>query len=67
MTTIILTTEDAEKFKMFQKHYDLFTQLEVNDVFNMQFGKVIMSFAYGELQNIIKEECVYSIKYPKKT
>lgn len=56
---IYLTAEDAEKFKMFQKHYDLFTQLDSNRALDLQFGKVTLNFAFGELQNIVQEKMVY--------
>ena len=58
-TTIILTAIDVEKFKLFQKHYDLFSKLEENEIFKMQFGKCILNIAFGTLQNIVKEEVVY--------
>ncbi len=35
--TILLTPIDVEKFKLFQKHYDLFTVLDENEVFDMKF------------------------------
>lgn len=57
--TIILTTEDAEKFKVFQKYYALFNMLIEKGVFNIQFGKCILNIAYGEVQNVVKEEVIY--------
>ena len=57
--TLILTKEEIEQFKVFQKNIVLFNLLLENKVFDMQFGKVILNIAYGELQNIVKEEMVH--------
>lgn len=57
--TLILTKEEIEQFKQFQKNIVLFNILLDNQVFEMQFGKVILNIAWGELQNIVKEEMVY--------
>lgn len=50
---------DAELFKKFQKHYDLIDTLDRRGIFEIQFGKCILNFAGGHLQNIIKEEVVW--------
>jgi hypothetical protein len=59
MVTVFLTTEDVDKFVRFQKHYDLFTTLEEKKAFDINFGKVIFNIAFGEVQNIVKEEIVW--------
>lgn len=56
---VILTTGDALMFKSFQKHYDLFCKLEDKGVFDIQFGKCVLNIAFGEIQNIVKEEVVW--------
>ena len=56
---VFLTPKDVDKFMQFQKHYDLFTTLENHDVFEVKFGKVIFNIAFGEIQNIVKEEVVW--------
>lgn len=57
--TIILTTPEAMMFRDYQKYHDLFVILKEKGVFDIQFGKCTMNFAFGELQNVIKEEVVY--------
>jgi hypothetical protein len=58
-TTIDLTDEDAKKFLLFQKYYDLFTILETKKALDIGFGKVIINIAWHEVQNVVKEEVVY--------
>lgn len=58
-TTITLSNEDAERFKSFQQHYDLFKMLEDKGAFTVQFGKVVLNIAFGEIQNCTKEEIVW--------
>ena len=55
MTTITLTDEDALKFIAFQRHYDLFTTLELTGALNTKYGKVIINFANGIPQNVVIE------------
>lgn len=57
--TIILTTPEAQMFKDFQQFHSTFALLIEKGVFDIQFGKAILNFQHGELQNIIKEEVVY--------
>lgn len=59
LTTIFLTPEDVDKFVQFQKHYDLFSIMNEKKVFDINFGKVIFNMAFGEIQNIVKEEVVW--------
>lgn len=58
-TTIILSEQEAKQFLLFQKYYDVFEKLSESNAFNMEFGKVTLNFAWGELQNIVKENMVY--------
>lgn len=57
--TIILNNEEAEKYKLFQKHYALFSTLQQKGVFDVQFGKCVLNIAFGQIQNIVKEEIVW--------
>lgn len=57
--TVILTQIEAEQFKRFQEHFNLFTEMERCKVFEIQYGKAIFNFAGGLLQNIVREEMVY--------
>ncbi len=57
--TIILTELDAEQFKLFQKYYDVFKAIDNTKALDIGFGKCILNFAFGELQNVVKEEVVY--------
>ena len=59
MVTVFLTQEDVDKFVQFQKHYELFTIMNEKKVFDVGFGKVIFNIAFGEVQNIVKEEIVW--------
>ena len=58
-TTIILDNEEAELFKSFQRHHDLFKHLEEKEAFSVKFGKVILNIDFGQVQNIVKEEIVW--------
>lgn len=60
--TVFLEPLDADKFLLFQKHYDLFTELENHGMFKMKFGKVILNIASGKIQNIVKEEMVWRLQ-----
>lgn len=60
--TLILTKEEIEQFKQFQKHIKFFNIILESGIFNIGFGKGIISFYAGELVNIVKEESVYQIK-----
>ena len=59
LVPIELTASDIEKFKLFQKHYELFLIMEERGVFNIQFGKCILNIANGDVQTITKEEGIY--------
>ena len=57
--TIILTEHEAKQFLLYQKYHDIFQKLNESNAFSLEFGKVTLNFAYGELQNIVKENMVY--------
>lgn len=57
--TLILTEEESIAFKLFQKHYDLFKILEETKALEIQYGKCVINIAFGQVQNIVKEESVY--------
>jgi len=46
---IYLTPEEA----------DVFTAIKQSNALNIRYGKVIMNFAGGVLQNVVKEEMVF--------
>lgn len=60
--TIILTNIEAEKWKEFQKNYELFTVMQDKGVFKIEFGKVILNIAYGNVQNMVVESMVWKNK-----
>ncbi len=57
--TLILANREADQFKLFQKHYAIFTEMLAKDVFDIGYGKVTLNFAHNELQNIVKEQIVW--------
>lgn len=59
LITIEITDNEALLFKEFQKHHAIFTTMQEKGIFDIQFGKATLNFAFGELQNIIKEEVVW--------
>ena len=56
---LILTKEEIEQFKQFQKHIELFNILLASGVFDIKYGKAIITFFNEELVNVVKEESVY--------
>lgn len=66
-TTLILTPLEAEAFVRFQKYHALFMVMEATGAFNVQHGKVVLNYAYGELQNIVKEEMVFKKDTDRRT
>lgn len=56
---IFLTALEIESFKLFQKYHSLFTTLKEEGIFDIKFGKCIINIAYGEVQNVVKEEVVF--------
>ncbi len=68
MKTLIkieLDDYEAEMFKLYQKYHDIFEKLSQVHAFDIEFGRLEMNFAFGELQNIKKEDMVY--RKPNKT
>lgn len=57
MNTIILSDEDVKLFMEFQKNYTLYSALAKE--LDIGYGKIIMNFAGGVLQNVVREEIVY--------
>lgn len=57
--TLFLTPIEADMFKRFQKYHLIFTELEKANAFDIKFGKIILNFAFNDLQNIVKEEVVF--------
>lgn len=56
---VYMTDEEAKQFLLYQKYHDIFEKLTEVHAFDLQFGKITMNFAFGELQNIVREEMVY--------
>jgi len=59
ITILIPNDETGRRWLLFQKHYDAFVALEQAGVFGIQYGKAVLNFNAGLLQNITKEEVVY--------
>jgi len=59
MITVELTPQDAKDFILFRKYQTLFEQLDKDKTLDLQFGKITLNYAFGELQNIVKEAMVY--------
>lgn len=57
--TVFMTEEEAQKFLLFQKRYEVFEELEKAKAFDIQYGEVVMSFVKGGLLSITKKEVVY--------
>jgi len=56
---IFSTTPEAMLFRDFQKYHEVFALMIKMGVFDVQYGKVILNFQQGELQNLTKEEIVW--------
>lgn len=54
--TILLTTPEAILFRDFQQFHKTFAILIKSGAFDIQYGKAVMNFAGGELQNVVLEE-----------
>lgn len=57
--TLILTTPEAILFRDFQQFHSTFALLVQKGVFDIKYGKAVLNFSNGELQNITKEEVVW--------
>ena len=60
-TPVFMTQCDVDKYMLFQKYYDIFNTLDKKGVFNMDFGKVTINIAYGEIQNIVEENMIWKL------
>jgi hypothetical protein len=58
-TPVLMTDEDAKKFVLFQKYYNVFSKLDEVNALGIKFGKCTINFFNGEIQNVVKEEVVY--------
>lgn len=57
--TVYLTKEDAAKFVLFLKYYEVFNIFLERDIFAIQNGNVTINFHDGVASKITKEEIVY--------
>lgn len=57
--TLILTPIEIEEFKTFLKYKEIFKVLDAEKALDIKFGKCILTFAFGELQMVVKEEAVF--------
>jgi hypothetical protein len=57
--TLILTKEEIEQFKQFQKHIEMINMIIVSGIFDIGYGKGIITFCDNKIVNIVKEESVY--------
>ena len=53
---IFITEEDAKKFVLFQKYYDLFAKMEQKGFFDLQYGKCTINVVANVPQNFVIEE-----------
>jgi len=53
---VFLSEEDAKLFVIFQKYYPIIKKIEEKKALDLEFGKCIINVAFGQAQNIIKEE-----------
>lgn len=56
---IFIPDAEAQQFILFQKHYDLFLAMEKSGALNIGYGKCVINFKAGLVENITKEEIVY--------
>ncbi len=64
MTKIILSDLDVIKFKLFLKHYDLFTTLIDSEALNQKSANIILSFNHdGILSLVRREDILFSKKF----
>ena len=57
-TPVFMTDEDAKKFLLFQRYYDIFVELEKNKAFDVEFGKVTLNIHSRHIQNIVVERMI---------
>lgn len=56
---IFIPDAEAKQFLVFQQHYEVFAAMQEAGALSLGWGKVILNFARGELQNVVKEEVVW--------
>ena len=56
---VYIPNEEATKFLLFQKHYELFELMEKIGALNVKYGKCVINFKDGVVENVTKEEIVY--------
>ncbi len=57
---IFMTTEEAEKFKLFQKHFDTFNLMVERQVFDQKGATITLNFdKFGILRNIGRADFLY--------
>lgn len=56
---ILVPDRDAKSFLVFMEHHDLFDALQEAGVFELQWGKAILNFGKGQVQNIVVEEVAW--------
>lgn len=62
--TILLTPIDAERFKQFQKNYDLFNLLVSKGVFEQKNATIALNFDYlGQLQTIERHDFLFNTRH----
>jgi len=66
--TLILTGAEAELFKEFQRHHELFTLLRERKVFDQKSSAVTLHFdEQGTLQTIQRADFLYSRRHELST
>lgn len=64
---IYIPDEDAQKFILFKKYFDVFSILLEKGVFNQKSASVHLNFDHlGTLQTIQREDMMYSRKFASK-
>ena len=58
---VYMTEEEAKRFLLYQKYYEVFKKLDEVKAFDVQFGKVTLNIHSGKIQNVVREEVCYHI------
>lgn len=56
---VFMTEEEAQKFMLFQKYYEVFQRLDQTKAFDVQYGEVIITFIKGGILSVTKKEVLY--------
>lgn len=59
MNTIVLTDIEAELFKKFMQHHEIFVVLETTGALDIKYGKATINFAGGIAQNVVVEQIAW--------